>query len=392
MHRRSPVLFRAITLLGLSTGCGDPAGPPQHPAQLEVITVGQSHSCGLSAMGQAYCWGSGLLGALGDGTDTSRDSPVLVDGGLTFISLSAGPNHTCGIAIDGGAYCWGFGPEGSLGAPMALSRVPIAVEGGLTFAQVISGGGHSCGLAGAGVAHCWGAGGVGQLGTGQYASDTTPALVAGGLAFLALAAGGGHTCGLASDGATYCWGSNQFGQLGIDNTTPAESLPSLVSGGLRFREISAGVRHTCGIAVTGVAYCWGEGLWGQLGNGARQDQFAPATVGGGLLFRTISAGYRHTCGIATNGRAYCWGVGDAGQLGTGTWIVGDSLPVPVAGGHSFRTISAGDVHTCGTTVDGAAYCWGYGGTGQLGSTPTGLCGQFSQFPCSPSPQPVQRLP
>ena len=41
-------------------------------------------------------------------------------------------------------------------------------------------------------------------------------------------------------------------------------------------------------------------------------------VAGGLRFESVSAGRDHTCGLTVEGRAYCWGAGSSGQLGTGT--------------------------------------------------------------------------
>jgi alpha-tubulin suppressor-like RCC1 family protein len=38
-----------------------------------------------------------------------------------------------------------------------------------------------------------------------------------------------------------------------------------VSGGLQFQSISAGETFTCGVTTTGVAYCWGDNVYGQLG-------------------------------------------------------------------------------------------------------------------------------
>jgi alpha-tubulin suppressor-like RCC1 family protein len=41
--------------------------------------------------------------------------PVLVDGGHTFLSISAGGEHTCGVIEDGSLYCWGRNVLGQLG-------------------------------------------------------------------------------------------------------------------------------------------------------------------------------------------------------------------------------------------------------------------------------------
>jgi hypothetical protein len=49
-----------------------------------------------------------------------------------------------------------------------------------------------------------------------------------------------------------------------------------------------------------------------------------------LAFRQVSAGLSHTCGVTTDDRAYCWGSNARGQLGDGT-TTGRTRPVAVAG-------------------------------------------------------------
>jgi alpha-tubulin suppressor-like RCC1 family protein len=80
----------------------------------------------------------------------------------------------------------------------------------------------------------------------------------------------------------------------------------------------------------------------------------------------VSAGDHFTCGVATGGEAYCWGWGGSNQLGNGEAV--DRLePTPVAGGLVFTSISAGSGYACGMANSGRAYCWGANGRGQLGT-------------------------
>ncbi|MCS5703650.1 MAG: Ig-like domain-containing protein, partial [Acidobacteria bacterium] len=62
-----------------------------------------------------------------------------------------------------------------------------------------------------------------------------------------------------------------------------------------WESITAGQIHSCGLMVTGTAYCWGSNRWGQLGDGTGSDRSVPTTVGGRHSWRSISAGESHTC-------------------------------------------------------------------------------------------------
>jgi alpha-tubulin suppressor-like RCC1 family protein len=86
---------------------------------------------------------------------------------------------------------------------------------------------------------------------------------------------------VTTTGKGYCWGPNNVGQLG-DGTTTNRSRPAAVSGGLEFREISPGSNaetdHVCGLTTGGKVYCWGENMFGQLGDGTTENSSTPVPI------------------------------------------------------------------------------------------------------------------
>jgi alpha-tubulin suppressor-like RCC1 family protein len=142
--------------------------------------------------------------------------------------------------------------------------------------------------------------------------------VAGRHRFRRLSAGTNHTCGLTPGGVAWCWGQNNTGQLGDDNPFQDQLRPTAVATGLRFRRISAGDAHTCALAQDGTAWCWGLNSDGTLGDGTTVDAPVPVAVAGGRTFTHLSGWLFHNCALAANGLAWCWGGNFQGQLGDGT--------------------------------------------------------------------------
>jgi alpha-tubulin suppressor-like RCC1 family protein len=244
--------------------------------------------------------------------------------------------------------------------------LPVAVLGGLRFRNVTAGGAHTCGVTTDDRVYCWGWNFSGQLGVGTDrgpeicgydACSTRPVAVAGGLRFRSVSAGDYYTCGVTTGDRAYCWGDNMEGQLGNGTTTTTLS-PVPVAGGRAFRQVDAGGNHTCGVTTSNAAFCWGWNRYGQLGDSTEvARRLRPSRVAGGRQFRQLDAAQFHTCAVTTTNRAYCWGSGREGQLGNGKTYL-SFWPRAVAGGLYFKRVSTGVFHSCGQTTTNRAYCWG----------------------------------
>jgi alpha-tubulin suppressor-like RCC1 family protein len=395
-HARRTLPLMLTSLIAVAAlACGEepttPAGP-ESAAPLRAATIAQplsfvqvnasgypggadSHTCGVTSDGLAYCWGGNSLGELGIGNNSGPEEcntwfcsthPVAVTGGLHFRHVSVGIAFTCGVTTDFRAFCWGRNFEGQLGnnTVEAWTGTPTEVAGGHQFRQIRAGDNHTCAITRTNVAYCWGWNGSGELGNGTTTQRSTPAPVAGGRSWLQLAGGYAHTCGVTTGHRAFCWGRNPSGQLG-DGTTTNRSRPTAVSGTLPFEQIDAAWSHTCGVTTAGRAYCWGGNDAGQLGDGSKTNRLTPAPVFGQRLYDHLMAGFVHSCGVTRGGRGFCWGHGASGQLGNGRTVT-RVIPTALGGNLSLAQLSAGDLFNCAVTTGHKAYCWGANFYGQLG--------------------------
>ena len=106
-----------------------------------IVSAGGGYSCAVTTSGAAYCWGNNDTGQLGNGSTTKTSRPVAVAGGITFATVASGPSegatsqtsedsaaHTCGITGVGLAYCWGRNSNGELGNGSETdSRIPVRI-------------------------------------------------------------------------------------------------------------------------------------------------------------------------------------------------------------------------------------------------------------------------
>ena len=326
---------------------------------------------------QLWAWGYDAYGQLGDGTTSSRLSPVTTIGGTTWKQVSCTSyHHAAAIKSDGTLWTWGHNTYGQLGDNTTSSRSsPVTVAGGGTnWAQVSTGSFFVAAIKTDGTLWTWGQNTYGGLGV--TASRSSPGTVTGGgTNWKQVSAGLYHTAAIKTDGTLWAWGYDAYGQLG-DGTTTNKSSPVTVSGGgTNWKQVSCSNGYnTAAIKTDGTLWTWGRDQYGQLGhNTVSVNTSSPVTVsGGGTNWKQVACGYAYTAVIKTDGTLWTWGYNNNGQLGTGTTSYRSSPGTTVGGGTNWKQVSPGLWHTAAIKSDGTLWTWGINDFGQLGNGTTSI--------------------
>lgn len=326
--------------------------------QSAVVSAGNVYTVAIKSDSSLWGWGYNGLGQLGDGTTTSRLSPILI--GTGYSAIAAGIDHSVALKSDGSLWAWGVNNVGQLGDGTTTNRLSPVLTGD-HFSAVAVGDYHSVALKDDGSLWAWGGNFSGQLGDGTTTTRLFPTLI--GTGYSAVAAGVEHTIALKSDGSLWAWGANSFGQLG-NGTTSAQPSPILIGTG--YRSITAGKSHSLAVMADGSLWAWGANSSGQLGDGTTKDRSVPVLVGNGYS-AVISAGYNHTVAVKTDGSLWAWGGNGSGQLGDGTTV--DRLS-PVLIGNDYSAVAVGNYHTVAVKTNGSLWAWGQSYYGQLGNGTT----------------------
>ncbi len=338
-----------------------------------TMSAGTAHTCAVTAVGGALCWGRNAEGQVGDNSTTRRLSPAAVSGlSSGVLAIAAGGYHTVAVLSAGGVVAWGYNQQGQAGGGTFQGRLTPASAGstGASAAAIAAGGTHTCAVNASGEILCWGANSEGQLGDGTASRRLSPVRVRGFSAEVwSVAVGPYHACAVQQGGAASCWGANDMGALG-DGTSASRSTPGLVSGlASGAVSVAVGSHFSCARTGSGAVYCWGDNNWGQIGDGTYYNRSAPtpvSTLGAGVS--AITTGSDHACALKSGGNLVCWGFNTSGQIGDGSASTSQPTPVAVSGlGAGVTAVSAGYSHTCAVKAGGTVACWGYNSDGQLGN-------------------------
>ena len=263
-------------------------------------------TCGLATSGEVYCWGSNSAGELGDGGSVSmrlEPAPIAVPAGTRFTTLSSFYGGTCGVTTLGDAYCWGVNRAGRFGNGLSntVASTPTLVSGNLRWRQVILGDDRACGITSDSRVYCWG-GSLDLLGFDPAPEPLTePRLFDRGPVFDSLSLSIYSQCGTRpSPHAAYCWGS-AFHVGVMPRDFDLVTSPGIVAAPTLFRSIKASGSTHFGLSIDGHLYLWGT-YWHDHGGPG-----APVRMTTAFRLRAIGTNDAGVCGIEDRtSTVYCW--------------------------------------------------------------------------------------
>ena len=325
-----------------------------------VVQVATSNSTeyALLAGGEVYAWGLGGEGQLGDGStaDSLRIAvQVRFPAGVTIASLAADAMpYDAALAIDTSGHAWGWG-YANLGA-LCLGRATqylTPVELPFTDVTAVAGAGDHAVYNSGGTVYACGENHFGDLGDGSTHGSDTPAQVVGmkDQDVEALVASCDNSGVLLADGAYYDWGYDALGQLGDGTIGVSEDAPVQVNLPLPVIQVASGGSdpqngQTLVELSDGSFRSWGDGQYGQLGNGHTADEPSPVVFSApaGVTYQLLVSSGSTSYAVSTGGDVYAWGQGGSGQIGNGK-SANQLTPVEVETGVSLISATAQDVVT-----------------------------------------------
>lgn len=232
---------------------------------------------------------------------------------------------------------------------------------------------HMLALKEDGTVWAWGRNDEKELGNEKLAKNHTnsavPVQVTGITNAVAVSATGQNSYALLKDGTVWAWGNATRGRTGDNGTltsslmNDARALPVKVYGIINAISIAGAMA----LLADGTVMTWGEGYWGQLGNGSNEPSTVPVNVKGLSNVAAIAGRDQGGMALKKDGTVWVWGNNEKGQLGRKPVNDHDqsNVPVQVPGITQATAIDAGAV-CMALIADGTVRVWGWGAVGGMG--------------------------
>ncbi len=257
-------------------------------------------TCARRAGSEVWCWGQREGGE-------PQLVPEEVEALRGAAAIAVTRADVCGL-LDGRLRCLSTAGAGLGGDKLAGGGAGVCVAGPGTQVSCVEDGGPAvvrlsgpiselafngetgCAVVAGGL-QCWGANERFQAATSAGAWLDEPVLVRGLAGLVDVALGPAHGCAVDRDGAAWCWGDRGAWRGGATKSerrndcdegdgcwAPFRAVPAKVSRISEATGVATGEAHTCVVASSGRARCWGDNSSGQLGNGQTAAQSTPTRV------------------------------------------------------------------------------------------------------------------
>ena len=277
-----------------------------------------------------WTWGYNNFGTLGDGSRTTRSSPVQLPG-TTWDTVTVGWKSVAAVKTDGTLWGWGHNQAGNLGDNTDTQRSsPV------------------------------------QVGT-----DTTWSTSAG-----TASKGDWFTHAIKSDGSLWGWGMNETGELGLNTSVgtgiggaTVYSSPMQIGTDTNWRAIAAGYKHALATKTDGTIWEWGISNYGVSGqNTPAIRHSSPTQIGTDTTWKDpYVLNYYNAYATKTDGTLWSWGQNNGGQLGHNNETLYSS-PTQVGTDTTWSSLG-GEIHAIKT--DGTLWWWGDNAYGRAGTNNQG---------------------
>ncbi|MBX7209167.1 MAG: M36 family metallopeptidase [Verrucomicrobiaceae bacterium] len=266
-----------------------------------------------------WAFGTGSNGNLGTGSFSDARAPTQIGTLTDWKQVSEGTGSSAlAVKTTGTLWAWGNNNSSQLGDGTTTTRSsPVQIGTATDWKQVAAGGSHTIAITTGGTLWAWGNNSSGQHGDGTTTSKTVPTQIGALTTWNKIAAGSSHCLAIKTDGTLWAWGLNSNGQLG-DGSNTQRTTPVQVGTATNWTEIFCGFFHSLALRSDGTLWTWGLGTSGQLGSGATTSRNAPVQVGTDTNWAKITAGQNSTVAIKTDGSIWVCGQNNFGQCGLGT--------------------------------------------------------------------------
>jgi alpha-tubulin suppressor-like RCC1 family protein len=205
------------------------------------------------------------------------------------------------------------------------------------------------------------------FGGGETQTQAEPTPVTGLEHVTAIDASNATSYALESNGLVYAWGNGRFGQLGnggaANSPTPVRvGFPSGVV------IVAIGEARDQGYAVdsTGQGWAWGYNGHGSLCLGVAAMRLRPEKVPGITTATAVQGGENHVLWLLNNGTVESCGTNVQGQLGVGSRVQQSNVPLAVPGLTGIVRVSVGEHTSAALDSSGRLFMWGGNETGAVG--------------------------